>query len=960
MALNSGDIAFVSFNADEDGWSIVTFVDIDPNTTVYFTDNEATSPTSFNTGESYFQWTSGSNLIIAGTVIRFSAVDNATALAASVGTLSRATVSGSTNYGLAAGGDVIYAFLGSSANAPTKILTAVSTGDTVTTGDPITNAGLTVGVNATLLRTSADYGEYAGSRNGQSSIENYKSLVFNAANWTVDQTDGVYTTIVPNVANFEISGVVTPLAGVTITQTGGNTSVVEGGASDSYTVVLNSQPTADVTIAIGNTAQTTTSPTTITFTPANWNIAQNVTVAAINDAVTEGAHTGNITHTVTSSDANYNGLAISGITANITEPNASSFLTKIGGYSSTNGAEIPAFDPASDRLFVVAGSVVEILNLANPASPTKIGDLALNTSGDPDGATVGGFALLPNSVAVGKAGTVSAGIVAVAIAITNATTANENLGEVQFFNAADGAYLGKVNVGYLPDMLTFTPDGTKILVANEGQPNNAYTIDPVGSVSIINLANGVASATVQEASFVPFNNQKATLQAAGVRIFGPDLSTADSTDTVSVAQDLEPEYIAFSGDGTKAWVTLQENNAIAVVDIATATVESIRPLGVKDHSLNGNGFDASDRDLGVGNAGKINIQNWPVVGLYQPDAIASYSFNGQTYYVTANEGDSRGYTGFSEEVRVGAPGYVLDPTVFPDAATLKNNANLGRLQVTNATGDLDGDGDIDQIQAYGARSFSIWDSNGNRVYDSGDDLEQITAAAFPTRFNASNDNNNFDDRSDNKGPEPEGMTVGVINGRTYAFIGLERIGGVMVYEVTNPNQPAFVQYLNTRDFSAAVAGDSGPEGLTFISASDSPNNQPLLVVANEVSNTVAVYSVNAGTRISDIQGSGHRSPLVGQSVTAVPGIVTAIASNGFYLQDPNPDANDATSEGIFVFTSSAPTVQVGDSILVNGNVSEFRPGGSANNLTITQIVSPVITKLSSGNALPAATIIGKE
>ena len=755
--------------------------------------------------------------------------------------------------------------------------------------------------------------------------------------------------------NFSITPITgaSPTAGVTITQSGGNTSVVEGGAIDSYTVVLNTQPTADVTIAIGNTAQTTTSPTTITFTPANWNIAQNVTVTAINDTVPEGAHTGNITHTVTSSDANYNGLAISGIIANITEPNASNFLTKIGGYSSTNGAEIPAFDPASDRLFVVAGSVVEILNLANPASPTKIGDLAFDTTGDPDGATVGGFALVPNSVAVGKAGTVSAGIVAVAIAITNATTANENLGEVQFFSAADGAYLGKVNVGYLPDMLTFTPDGTKILVANEGQPNNAYTIDPVGSVSIINLANGVASATVQEASFVPFNDQKAALQAAGVRIFGPDLSTANLTDTVSVAQDLEPEYISFSGDGTKAWVTLQENNAIAIVDIATATVESIRPLGVKDHSLSGNGFDASDRDLGA-----INIQNWPVVGLYQPDAIASYSFNGQTYYVTANEGDSRGYTGFSEEVRVGAAGYVLDPTVFPDAATLKNNANLGRLQVTNATGDLDGDGDIDQIQAYGARSFSIWDSNGNRVYDSGDDLEQITAAAFPTRFNASNDNNNFDDRSDNKGPEPEGVTVGVINGRTYAFIGLERIGGVMVYEVTNPNQPAFVQYLNTRDFSAAVAGDSGPEGLTFISASDSPNNQPLLVVANEISNTVAVYSVNAGTRISDIQGSGHRSPLVGQSVTAVPGIVTVIASNGFYLQDPNPDANDATSEGIFVFTFSAPTVQVGDSILVNGTVSEFRPGGSANNLTITQIISPAITKLSSGNALPTATVLG--
>ncbi len=756
--------------------------------------------------------------------------------------------------------------------------------------------------------------------------------------------------------NFSITPItnVAAIAGVTITQSGGSTNVVEGGTSDSYAVVLNTQPTADVTIAIGNSAQTTTSSTTLTFTPANWNIPQNVTVTAIKDAVQEGAHTGSIAHTVTSSDANYNGLTIDGITANITEAN---FLTKIGGYSSANGAEIPAFDAASDRLFVVAGSVVEILDLANPTSPTKIGDLAFNTTGDPDGATAGGFALVPNSVAVGKAGTVSAGIVAVAIAITNQTTAVDNAGEVQFFNAADGQYLGKVSVGYLPDMLTFTPDGTKILVANEGQPSNDYTFDPVGSVSIIDLANGIAAATVQEASFVPFNAQKASLQAAGVRIFGPDLSTADPTDTTSVAQDLEPEYIAFSGDGTKAWVTLQENNAIAVVDIATATVEQILPLGTKDHSLAGNGFDASDRD-GVNNTGKINIQNWSVNGLYQPDAIASYVFNGQTYYVAANEGDSRGYAGFSEEVRVGNASYVLDPTIFPDASTLKQNANLGRLQLTNATGDLDGDGDFDQIQAFGTRSFSIWDSNGNRVYDSGDDFEQITAAAFPTRFNASNDNNALDDRSDNKGPEPEGVTLGEINGRTYAFVGLERIGGVMVYDVTNPTQTNFVEYINTRDFSTAVAGDSGPEGLTFIAASDSPNGKPLVVVANEISNTVAIYEVNVGTRISDIQGSSHRSPLVGQNVTAVPGIVTAIASNGFYLQDPNPDANDATSEGIFVFTGSSPTVQVGDSVLVNATVSEFRPGNSPNNLTITQLVSPVITTLSSGNPLPAATILG--
>ena len=437
MALNSGDIAFVSFNADEDGWSIVTFVDIDPNTTVYFTDNEAISPTAFNTGESYFQWTSGSSLISAGTVIRFSAVDNATSLAASVGTLSRSTVSGSANYGLSASGDVIYAFLGSSASAPTKILTAVSTGDTVTPGDPITNAGLTVGVNAILLRTSADYGEYAGARAGQSSIANYKSLVFNAANWTVDQTDGIYTTTVPNTTNFAIA---TDLPTV-------NLSVSSSSGSEAGQTVI-----------------------TVTATASNAVTGdQNVTVAV-------------------------NGLGIT-----------------TGDYTLSN-------------------NVITIVN---------------------------------------------------------------------------GATTGSITFTVVDDVLA---EGTETAILSISSPSSGIAL---GSTTSLNL-------------------------------------------------------------------TIADNDVVVV------------------------------------------------------------------------------------------------PSV----------------------------------------------------------------------------------------------------------------------------------------------------------------------------------------RIHDIQGAGHISTYAGQAVTGVEGIVTAIASNGFYLQDPNPDANDATSEGIFVFTSSAPTVLVGDSLLVNGTVSEFRPGGSANNLTVTQIVSPVITKLSSGNALPAATILG--
>lgn len=515
-------------------------------------------------------------------------------------------------------------------------------------------------------------------------------------------------------------------------------------------------------------------------------------------------------------------------------------LNPIGRFASENGAEIPAFDSLSQRLFIVAGDVIEILDLANPTNINKIGDLSLDTE-----AVGTGFELVPNSVAVGKKGTVSEGIVAVAGAIIETATGNHQRGEVQFFNASTGEFLGKQTVGFLPDMVTFSPDGTKVLTANEGEPNEDYSFDPVGSVSIIDLSNGVPSATVEEATFTSFNNQIDQLRADGVRIFGPN---------ATVAQDVEPEYIAFSGDGTKAWVTLQENNAIAIVDIATATVESIKPLGFKDHSLSGNGLDPSDRD------DSINIRNVPIFGMYMPDAIASYTVNGQTYYVTANEGDARVRpTGddifpdveegdiYNEEIRVGNDDYILDPTVFPNAEELKEDTNLGRLTVTNTLGDTDGDGDFDEIYAFGGRSFSIWDSNGNLVYDSGDDFEQTVALAFLDNFNASNSNNDFDDRSDNKGPEPEGVTVGTINGQTYAFVGLERIGGVMVYNVTDPVAPEFVEYINTRNFEEdpeTNLTDSGPEGLIFISAEDSPNGKPLLVVSNEVSNTNNVFEIN--------------------------------------------------------------------------------------------------------------------
>jgi Ca2+-binding RTX toxin-like protein len=487
--------------------------------------------------------------------------------------------------------------------------------------------------------------------------------------------------------------------------------------------------------------------------------------------------------------------------------NFSRVLTKIGDYAGA-GSEISAYDPITKQLFVVAtGPIIEILDLSNPSNPTLVKALDFSDFGD------------ASSVAV------SNGLVAVSIVSTVST----DPGKVLFLDA-QGEILKEITVGSGPDMLTFTPDGKKVLVAIEGEPssyNQPDSIDPVGEVSIIDLSNGVDNATVSSAGFESFNDRKAELQAKGVRITGPN---------ASVAQDLEPEYIAISPDSKTAWVALQENNAIAIVDIATATVTDILPLGLKNHSLPGNGLDASDRD------GKINIQNYPIFGLYQPDGIARFTAaNGRTYIVTANEGDGRDYDGFADEVRVGSSRYVLDPTIFPNAAALKQNTALGRLTVSSSSGDLDGDGDFERIEAFGARSFSIFDASIKQVFDSGDQFERITAAALPTNFNSNSENDSFDTRSDNKGPEPEGIAIGNVNGRVYAFVGLERVGGVMTYDVTNPEKPTFVDYTNSRDFTAEVATDAAPEGVAFISANRSPNGKPLLIVNYEVSNNTAIY-----------------------------------------------------------------------------------------------------------------------
>jgi hypothetical protein len=921
------------------------------------------------------------------------------------------------------------------------------------------------------------------------------------------------------------------------------------------------------------------------------------------------------------------------------KPSKAISLQHLGTHSSGvydgAAAEIVAHDPTTQRLFVVNAQAarVDVLNIENPAAPAKVATIEV--------APLGGVA---NSVAVHN------GLIAVAVEDQVKT----NPGRVVFYDR-DLNYLAQVEVGAQPDMLTFTPNGRYVLVANEGEPNDDYTIDPEGSISIIELSGNLDKldqTKVRTATFTPFNGQ--TLDPA-IRVFGPN---------ASVAQDLEPEYIVVSRDSKTAWVTLQENNALATIDIATAKVTRLVPFGFKDHSkvestatiyefdpatmpsigstlagqpislggfsglyfegidpvtkryrfvthtdrgpnaepngvfrpfllpdfapevvrfeldrgtgqltitqriplqrspgvpltglpntsinasgsapyndevpvdllgrilpldsmgadLEGivvdresgafwmvdeyrpaiyrfsaagvmearyvpigtaaaagaapgtfgtevlpaelaqrrqnRGFEAlawsngklyafvqsplrnpatlsngalnsmrniriveldplslatrqflyvmdnadlggapnsradkigdavavgngeflvverdddsfpddelsviekkiyrfnlngatdlsgvgypvgatgksvdqltmaellannivpvykqlevdltqagynrvekveglalidestlaviNDNDFGVAaitvqpdgrfeldyepetiqlgiielrshgldasdSDGQINIRPWPVKGMYMPDSIAAFHAGATTYLLTANEGDVRDWQGFAENVRVGSSHVVLDPVAFPQGRVLKHSSNLGRLTISNVMGRASPGGPYRELYAFGGRSFSVWTTEGQLVWDSGDDFERITAAAYPTRFNASNSNHTFDNRSDDKGPEPEGIVVGKAYGRDFAFIGLERIGGVMVYDLSNPRSPEFVTYVNRRDFGASVrdpfVSDLGPEGLLFIKADDSPTGRPLLVVGAETSGTTSIFEV---------------------------------------------------------------------------------------------------------------------
>lgn len=504
-----------------------------------------------------------------------------------------------------------------------------------------------------------------------------------------------------------------------------------------------------------------------------------------------------------------------------------------------SGAEIVSYDPQTRRAFVVNAfsGKVDVLNLQDPGNPAYLFSIDVSDIGSD-----------ANSVAVRD------GMIAIAVQGKKKT----DQGFVAFYDAT-GKRRRVVQVGALPDAVTFSPDGRYLLVANEGEPDDDYLVDPEGSVSIIDLINGMDQLdqnAVRTADFRKYNGQESELRARGVRIFGPG---------ASAAQDFEPEWIEVTSDSTTAYVCLQENNAIAVVDLAAAEVTAVYPLGYKDWSAagrwSGKGFDASDKDQA------INIRHWPVFGMFQPDTIKILEIGEDRYLIGANEGDSRDWKGWSEEARVGS--LKLDPVAFPNADMLQQEANLGRLIVTTTMGVANDCNPSDKtvepvrdcvyqaLYTFGGRSLAIWKVQPDGlelVFDTGSQIEETVAQFYPDFFNADHQDQSkqFDRRSPSKGPEPEGMAIGTIEGRTYVFLGLERVGGIMVYDVTDPAATRLVQYLNTRDFSVSQNPDAdhsksdlGPEGLCFIPADQSPDplQRPLLVVGNEVSGTTSVYLI---------------------------------------------------------------------------------------------------------------------
>jgi len=513
-------------------------------------------------------------------------------------------------------------------------------------------------------------------------------------------------------------------------------------------------------------------------------------------------------------------------------------LSRLGtfrdGIHRGKGSEILQHDPLTQVLVSINGGErndcnhpsklcpsLDFISIRDPRNPVLVKRIDLKNDYDDlpnsQGAT-------PTSVAVRD------GLIALTMRPENKFAGP---GKVVFLNVR-GDRINEVQVGNAPDMITFSPDGHYVVTADVGEWEEEVTLPDSSmllrtSISVVNVGDKGLGASAKIIGFEELIDRS----------------------EIRYSFYTSPEYVAFDKSGETLFVNLQTNNAIAVMNFETLQWKDVFSLGLKDHSKKENALDPSDRD------GVINIRTIKgLFGMYQPDGFTTFEHNDQTFLMTANEGDD-----INRTERVRAADLILDPKAFPNAAELQMPENLGRLRVSKIEGDPDGDGDQDWIQAYGTRSFSIYNANGKQVWDSGDQLARLFEAAGEpfVVFNTGDDTNQFEDRSDDGGAEPENVTIGEVDGRRYAFGILSRPGGVVIYDIQNPQQPKFQQYINHRDFTldaktlcqrnepesetCAEIGDLGPESVIFIKSEDSPIGQPLVVTGNETSSSATVYLV---------------------------------------------------------------------------------------------------------------------
>lgn len=477
-------------------------------------------------------------------------------------------------------------------------------------------------------------------------------------------------------------------------------------------------------------------------------------------------------------------------------------------------------------------------------------------------------------------------------------------GYVEFYNRYDPKsmsfqQLRRQSVGYTPIEVKFTTDCETLVVVNRGDAgwtnDTDFTsfVNPEGSVTVISSivrSGQTLTYTVKTANFTNFNDQVSALQQQGLHFV---MQEDSRNNTYTLAQDIEPESLTFSSDRSIAYVCLQENNAVAILDLASATVTAIYGMGFKDFSLDTNAIDSNDND-------KIEITKKPrgFYGLYQPDGVGTFSVEGNRYVVTANEGDSREYqlhdqVLFSEEVEGDFFVGKLTPSANSSLyASIVDGGDLNGLRMSSAIGRNE-NGLYEAIYAFGGRSFSVYRQDANQltqVYDSGKVLAEEHVSRYRTWFNgqvspSKTVSQSFDSRSDRKGIETEAVHVATVGGDRILFLSNERTSTLFVFQMENPSSPellATATNINTQltgqeAYDARTLGDADPEGLVYVPPSSSPvTGKAVLIVAGSYSGTVSLYEVEYTCSAGEIGENCIMSPSAASTFHGAIGVTTVL------------------------------------------------------------------------------------